>query len=251
MNLKQEKQEMEYDIPYHYLPKFIDGNVIPGLELDWASEYLLSLRLVEEYVEYLKPNSLLDIGCGDGRLANEMSIKFPKMAFTGIDYSKRAIRFVQAMQNTTNVEFLAVDLKHEEKEMLEKYDMVTSIEVLEYIPIDSVREFFHLNISRVKKNGYFLIIVPHENKKLIDKHEQHFSSEKILELIDKCPRKLEAVEFRYLDNNSWIFELFRRAIKNRFYTLNPLWRAFLKKKITYSRGEEGVSGRIFCLIRCN
>ncbi|SMM98268.1 hypothetical protein SPONL_2077 [uncultured Candidatus Thioglobus sp.] len=249
MNLKQEIQEIEYDFPYHYLPQLINNQVVPGQELNWAGEYLLSLLSVERCIKHLKLYNILDIGCGDGRLVNEMSLKFPNSVFTGIDYSERAISLARSMSKSNNSSFKLVDL-NKKNNLKDKYDLVTSIEVLEHIPVELAQDFFYSNVSMVRKNGYLLIIVPHKNKKLTAKHEQHFSTKDMLDIVNGCKRKLEIIEFKYFDNSGKIFEFFRRLVKNKIYTLNFIWKLLLNRQITLNDEKEKKCGRMFCLIKC-
>ena len=248
----QRLQEQEYLLPYHYIPRFKPHTeeIISGIELDWAAEYLLSISLVKQYIEKLTPKSMLDIGCGDGRLINEMSTLFPEIVFHGIDYSKRAIELAITMGGNASSSFECVNLISDDIVSKKKYDLVTSIEVLEHIQPVHCSYFFERNVEMVRPGGYFLLVVPHKNKKLIKKHYQHFSSKQVLKLAKQCSRDINVIEFRYLDCVGRINRILRRIAKNRIYIVHALWKIVLKYKYSRSNENEVDCGRLLCLMKC-
>ena len=60
-----------------------------------------------------------------------------------------------------------------------KYDVVTSVEVLEHIPPDKLNQFVHSIADLLNDNGYFILTVPHKNKQLNEKHYQHFTGAEV------------------------------------------------------------------------
>ena len=92
---EQSAQEAEYIFPYHYVaqrrPHFAQ-HFYDSWGINYVStiEYLLS-RLSETHF-----SSLVDIGCGDGRMTREIAARFPQCDVVGVDYSERAIALAKA-----------------------------------------------------------------------------------------------------------------------------------------------------------
>ena len=66
---KFQLQDNEYIFPYHYLTSLDNG--VPNIykRLSWGYEYITYLDFIRKYIEKkLKPDTMLDIGCGDGEL---------------------------------------------------------------------------------------------------------------------------------------------------------------------------------------
>ena len=67
-----DRQEKQYQFPYHHLP-LVDnsGNFYGTRGGKWGYGYLCNLYHTSELVNAIKPGSLLDVGCGDGRFLGE------------------------------------------------------------------------------------------------------------------------------------------------------------------------------------
>jgi hypothetical protein len=90
--------------------------------------------------ENINTKSMIDIGCGDGRLSREIKRSFPECTVTGIDYSKRAINLAMAMnQDMPEINFIAQDIINER--INQKHDVAILMEVYEHIPLDQTNEF--------------------------------------------------------------------------------------------------------------
>jgi hypothetical protein len=74
-------QASQYEFPYHYLPHF-SANGTPRLHryLAWGLDYLTYTSFVVEQIRQISPRSLLDIGCGDGRLINVVKTFVPQVS---------------------------------------------------------------------------------------------------------------------------------------------------------------------------
>ena len=219
------------------------------MSVDWASEYLTSLLIIKEKIKELNPKMILDIGCGDGRLINDLSKTFVDKSFFGIDYSAKAIQFAKIMSERNNAKFQLENILDKQPEGNKKYDFVTLVEVLEHIPINSLNNFIIQALKRVKKDGYFLIIVPHENKKLISKHFQHFNVTRLKEVLESCSQRIKFIETLYMDKQKWYLHFFRRLAKNRFYTIHFLWQAYLKFSLYSFPNLESDCGRILIVAK--
>lgn len=100
-------------------------------------------------------NSLLEVGCGDGRIINRLIGKYENIC--GLDISNSALKFVKTPKKKGNLENLPFQDKN--------FDLLMSCEVLEHIPNPIYKKALK-EIERVSKE-YILISVPNnENLKL-------------------------------------------------------------------------------------
>ena len=96
MKLADRIQESEYSFPYHYIP--FHGSTGPEFvrRWPWGLKYLGGIELIADKLEQMDFKSLVEIGCGDGRLLAEVARRFPGRRLLGVDYSDRAIGFARA-----------------------------------------------------------------------------------------------------------------------------------------------------------
>lgn len=231
MDTKQEIQNKQYKYPYHYIPTLNDGHFTQTLYWSWGFRYLGGIQVVLDQLEELNFDSLIDVGCGDGRFLRDVRDQYGKADLLGIDYSKRAIDIAKAMNphiRYENVNILEKDLKT-------TFDVATAIEVLEHIPPNDLSEFVKIISDIINDEGYFILTVPHQNKPVSDKHYQHFSSEKLNQILSPYFSEIEFITFdspsrvlKFLSNilggngnnyvitnaglNNWFFKIY----KNKF-----------------------------------
>jgi len=235
-------QEKLYEFPYHYLPWLHDSK-IPRLHrhLAWGLDYLTYISFVVSLIRELSPQSLLDIGCGDGRLISHVKSFVPHVV--GVDISKQAIAFARAFN--PDVEFYCVDIT----KMSGAYELVTLIEVLEHIP-DQGMEGFVQNVARlVEEDGHLLVTVPTVNVPLNKKHYRHYSFGLLRSTLKP---HFEIEKHWWLYRQGYLERLLRSFMVNRFYVLNwePLlaliWRIH-KRKTYFADASTGV--HLLCLAR--
>src|SRR5690606_13435990 len=63
----------------------------------WGINYVSTIEYILLRLRDLKWQSVVDVGCGDGRMSRELALHFPSRQVTGIDYSDRAISLARAM----------------------------------------------------------------------------------------------------------------------------------------------------------
>ena len=175
MDRAQKEQEDEYSFPYHYIPEFSNSDFSQTKYWSWGLRYFGGLKIVEHLIRERvpKPESILDVGCGDGRFLSFAKEIFPNARLLGIDYSTRSIDFARAFN--PSIEYMCTDIVNDDIE-IEPFEVVTLIEVIEHIPPRDLDEFLRSVISCMKPNGTMIITVPHVNKPVIPKHYQHFSA---------------------------------------------------------------------------
>ena len=94
----------------------------------------LRLNYIEKYFP-LKGQSVLDIGCGGGILAEGMAQRGARV--TGIDLAESSIekaRHHASKTNTTDVEYFCKDAESMASENLGAFDAITCLELLEHVP---------------------------------------------------------------------------------------------------------------------
>ena len=161
--------------------------------------------MVIDQLNKISFNSLLDIGCGEGRFLREVSQLYPEKRFVGLDYSTRAINLAKAFN--PQLDYRCINILKEE--FVERFDVVTAIEVLEHIPINELDFFIDRIITSLRPNSTFILTVPHKNVPLEDKHYQHFTSNSLKELLSD---KFSQISFIPFDPNSRFINNYFRII---------------------------------------
>jgi SAM-dependent methyltransferase len=176
---EQEIQEAQYEFPYHYLPRIEDGHYSQLAYWSWGFQYLGGIELILDLLDQQSFDSVLDVGCGDGRFLSEVASRYSEKTLRGIDYSNRSVRLANAMNET--VPFECRDILSDPPSRT--YDVVTSIEVLEHIKPEQCEQFVAALAEAVAADGALVLTVPHVNKDVSDKHYQHFDSDHLDRLL--------------------------------------------------------------------
>jgi 2-polyprenyl-3-methyl-5-hydroxy-6-metoxy-1,4-benzoquinol methylase len=164
LSREQQVQEDEYTFPYHYI------DLYPKCA-QWTPMEESFRAFVLELLGAPAGRSVLDVGCGDGRLCYEMSRVGWRV--TGIDYSERAIAFGRAF--ASGVDFVVGDLSRFQPEG--RFDAMTAIEVLEHIRPDALPQVV-LHMGRcLADDGVLVVSVPSTRVPVAAKHYQHFTRE--------------------------------------------------------------------------
>jgi hypothetical protein len=94
-----------------------------------------SVEYIEEislFIEYFKPKSVLDYGCGKGLLTKSLALRFPEIDFYGYDPA----------------------IPGKDVLPIQKADLVINTDVLEHIPEDALPDVIK-NISLISENVFF------------------------------------------------------------------------------------------------
>lgn len=205
-------QADKYNFPYHYIPHFIGPYRLSlTRKLVWGFEYLCYQLHLREMICSLKPNSVLEVGCGDGfflgSLPAEVEVK------VGVDLSERAIAFATAFN--PHCKFMACDVDL----ISEKFDVVAAIEVLEHIPDELVSGFIRSLNNRVNDHGRLMISVPTTVIPLNKKHYRHYNLELLAEQIRRSGIAMDIVEIFYVFKKPWWNNVFSILFDNRLFSL--------------------------------
>lgn len=242
MNSKPNKfkiQETQYHFPYHHIPYLDkDHNVVNHRSLDWGFKYFSYLLRIKEIVEKLKPFSVLDIGCGEGRFLGLLNSKIEKKV--GVDLAEKPIQFAKAFHPEIQFEFL------DAAKLTEEFDVVTAIEVLEHIPDNAIPHFFNVLEKRAKKNGTIILSVPTTVVPVSPKHYRHYTIDLFKEQLKASKVQLTIEHVEYVYQSSFLLKLYSKLTQNKFWIIeikpfrNFVWKLVKSKysKATEKNGEE-------------
>jgi len=104
----------DYATPYHWY-------MSPSDMCYGGLEYWQYIVIAEELFRSLPKKTILEIGCGDGRISDYIAGKYPESNVLGIDISPKAIAFATLMG--IKAEYRCVDAV----DITDKYDVVLLI----------------------------------------------------------------------------------------------------------------------------
>ena len=235
---KFEYQENQYIFPYHHIP-YLDSenNVVNHRSLGWGFKYFTYLLRIRELVEEINPDSILDVGCGEGRFLGLLGNRIRKV---GVDLSPRPIKFAKAFH--PDIEFHCADAN----QLKDEFDVVTAIEVLEHIPDEQVTNFLKILEKRIKESGKIIISVPTTVLPVSEKHYRHYTLEILKQQLENSKINLEIEHVEYVYKSSSLLKLYSKLTQNKLWIIeirhlrNLVWR-MVKSKYTIaneSNGEE-------------
>jgi len=214
MNQEFAIQSAQYQFPYHYLvdiqKKEFSKNL--GWGLDYFTYMNKAIQLVKKYARV----DILDIGCGDGFLLNNL-MREPGMQSVeavGIDIDEKPIRFAQAFATELpNTTFLFEDIFKYDR----KFQLISCIETLEHIPDDMIDRFVARMSYLLKEGGTLVVSVPSVNTPLNKKHFRHYSGK----LLKSYFPQMEVVEEHYVSKkNTRSYKFLQFLLCNRRLNLN-------------------------------
>jgi SAM-dependent methyltransferase len=214
LSAEQAVQEAEYEFPYHYIPRLEGGNFSQVRKLRWGYEYLSYLRFVLARLERVGFDSLLDVGCGEGRFLREVSKRFSGKRLLGVDFSARAVDYARLLN--PDLDFLRADIARG-SEQSERFDVVTLIETLEHVPPAELGEFVSALRRRTNDGGTLVVSVPSTNIKMSAKHYQHFD---LRSLASALAPYFRVEEHYYLNRISKWERVLSAVLTNRYFILN-------------------------------
>lgn len=205
----QQRQQDQYVFPYHHISHIDDRGQGHRIRcLGWGFEYLLYNKRIVELICSLKPNSVLDVGCGDGYLLGQIPNDVAKKV--GVDINLRALGFASAF--FPHVDYRASDVADIE----ETFDVVCAIEVIEHIPDDEVSGFLKLISERVKPGGHILISVPTTNEPLNSKHFRHYDMPLLTSQIEFLATNFTLAHIEYYYRKTFVERVYQKLTKNIF-----------------------------------
>lgn len=243
----QKIQSAEYQFPYHYIPQ-IGQKIFFSRHWGFAPSYVAALELVTEKLLPLAKTKgtayrHIDIGCGDGSLIHFL-LRLPEFRpgyFLGIDSDQRAISWARMFN--PSVEFFVGDIS----EIEEKYDSCTLIEVLEHISPNVLPNFIESAAQALRPDGLMVITVPSIEKRIIEKHFQHFSFESMRELIEVYFDEIQIFGF---EKHTFVSRLAVRGLRNTICRLDvPRVNRIVVDQLRRLHVRQKGCGRLFVTCR--
>jgi cyclopropane fatty-acyl-phospholipid synthase-like methyltransferase len=241
----QDLQDLEYSFPYHYVSQMPDTGFVQHFVDTWGINYISTIEMMLEALGQLDIQNVIDIGCGDGRLAREIHRRFRDLDVVAVDRSTRAISLAQAMNHDLpRIEFKAVDIATLASDR--QFDAAILMEVYEHIPLEETHGFL-AGVRRIlKQGGVLLVTVPHSNKPLEYKHFQHFTGDT---LIRDLSEHFEILELKPFERKSLMRSLLNRLLCNRLFVLNHAptlrWLYAFYRRFLFSCKSEKQCQRLF------
>ena len=215
-NKQQISQEEEYSFPYHYVTEFESDLFTQSFVDTWGINYVSTIEYILERLGNCNFSSVVDVGCGDGRLTREIAKRFPGKSILGVDYSARAINLAVAMNmDIRDIMFMACDITQPWAEG--KRDVAVLMEVLEHIPLQQGDMFIAGVHNLLHPGGTLLLTVPHVNKPVEYKHFRHFSSTSLCDALQSHFDIAEVVPF---ERDFFTRRLVNALLCNRLFILN-------------------------------
>lgn len=208
-------QAEQYEFPYHYLVD-LDAKTL-GRSLDWGLDYLSYMRKVQALVKKHLETNVLDIGCGDGYLLNQLA-RDPAVSgdvrLVGVDVDAKAVKFAEAFgHGVENLSFMARPVG----DLEETYDLITCVETLEHIPTEDLDGFVASVDARLRHGGKIIISVPSDVRPVIKKHFRHYN----LDMLRAYFPAYELIEDHYVtDRLSLLYKVVSTLLANRHFNLN-------------------------------
>ncbi len=213
---REEMQESEYSFPYHHITEVSGDGFRLCRIMDWGTwgcAYTSYTRFIVRSLQNLKCRSVLDVGCGDGRLLKDLaSVGIPDLA--GIDVSERALHFARGF--ASRAEFVCGDIT-EKNQFDRRFDAITLIDTLEHLPPEILPRFISGVARYLEVDGHVLVTVPSVNLALQEKHYQHFDADSLKRILAPT---FEVVECCFLNRIGLVNGLLRRVLANRLFILN-------------------------------
>lgn len=161
-------QEGQYVFPYHHLVSF--SPFTNCQVMSWGFEYYAYISEVLEKIMSEPFSSILDVGCGEGKMLLELSRRVENIKIKGIDLSDRAILFAKAFNYGNGTEFVCEDVSITKG----VFDVVTLVETIEHVPDSEITALVSAVYDRTARGGRVIVTVPTVNFPLIDKHYRHY-----------------------------------------------------------------------------
>jgi len=220
---QQNVQEDLYKFPYHYTVQFKD-NFSMAFIFAWGLNYASTIEfLIKKILEDKNVKSIIDIGCGDGRLTRELFNAFPEVKVNGIDYSNKSIQLAKGLNNDLDIDFYCANIV--EDRLPDKYSTAILMEVFEHIPPQSSDNFLNGVYNLLETGGILHLTVPHNNIPVLPHHFRHFNVKGLTSELEKYFEIIEIVPFEKISYlRKWIIRIF----VNRYFILN---HAGIKNKL--------------------
>ncbi len=160
--LKSQGKELNLSINY---PKSSEFFVSLYIRLFGIPEIGFQERFnfFQRCIKNLDGKVFIDAGCGNGTYSRFIANQYPQSRIMAFDFEKKLVLLAKELTNEKRINFFTHDLTKKNGSLLNRADIVWSLDVLEHIK-DYKKAVINLTLM-VKKNGYLIIHVPLINQR--------------------------------------------------------------------------------------
>ena len=134
----------------HHLGRF----EIPAANL-YRSVFISLQSLADQIAAVAPANRILEVGCGDGALAQQLNRVYPDASYLGIDVATTAGRLYRGDPHWAQFRTIAVqDLLAEKPE---PYDLVLLVDVIHHVPVEIRAEVLGSSAELVRDGGHLMV----------------------------------------------------------------------------------------------
>lgn len=153
-----------------------------------------------------RAESLIDLGCGNGQLLDEIGKRFPRVMLAGVDLSQNQVN--ENRLHNPDVEWLAADLQIPVEPLVHgRFDVVVASEIIEHLDDP---EALLCNAALMSRTGGTLILttqsgVIRETERRVG-HERHYDAatlDAMLRANSWIPRRIWNEGFPFHDLSKW------------------------------------------------
>lgn len=207
-------QSAEYSFPYHHLPHRELAGLRVGRVFRGGAEYLVYTEIAADGITADGASTVLDVGCGDGRLLGEIAARRAGLSLTGVDLDERAIQLARAFVPGATFEVRKVE------NLATVYDAVACVETIEHIPDADELDFVANVGSRVSEGGRLVITVPSTARPVAEKHHRHYDVASVRSLVADALPGFDVIELReIIPHRPWLDRLLK-VLSNRHYSVD-------------------------------
>ena len=116
---------------------------------------------VDQIKQWSSPSNILELGCGEGAVAERLVIGFPRASITGIDITPRVGRLFKG--DPTRVTFKQQSIKDFAPGNLETFDLLIMSDIMHHIPWEFHKEIL-TDAGKVLKPGGYLVLKDWERR---------------------------------------------------------------------------------------
>ena len=217
-NEKQIVQEKEYKWPSHWL-------LVKAFKERYES---VSALIAREISKEITSGAILEIGCGDGKGLNDIYQTLgTSFQYTGTDFSLRALKFAEAFNLNTGIEFIH-GTAGTCRTMFgdRRFDVIIYRDVIEHLNEEEL--FIALNDSaeRLTKNGIIIITVPSVNDPLHPKHYRHYDKMLLTNHLTNAGLSIQKI-LGYVHQPRWLYPMLKKIAGLPVFW--KLYRIFMKE----------------------
>ena len=133
-----------------------------------AVQYGIAMAVLAEHT-FRGDEAILDVGCGDGKITQQLALRVPKGRVVGIDSSEGMIRFAQETHATpANLSFALADVTS--LRYTNEFDVVVSTFCLQWVP-EKLAAYRSVRKS-LRPGGKMILVMPLRNPEIASLRKQ-------------------------------------------------------------------------------